>query len=335
MPGVPVGILGLGHFVPPRIVTNSELESLIDTTDEWITSRTGIRERRQADPSMATSDLAIEAGRAALKDSGLDPMQIDLVIVATMTPDQPMPCTACIVQDRLGCKQAGAFDLNVACSGFAYALAVGSQFVASGTARHVLVVGADVMTKVINWKDRATCVLFGDGAGAVVLGPTRSGFGVLSCHLGADGSGGPYLQVPAGGSRIPHNTPDVPESDFYLQMEGKEVFRFAVQVMGNAALAALKKAGLSSDDVSLFIPHQANTRIIEAATKRLRLPSDKVFVNLERYGNTSCGSIPLALSEARDQGRFGVGDVIVVVGFGGGLSWGAVVLRWSGTGPSA
>ena len=332
MLGLPAGIVGLGHYVPPNSVSNQDLESLLNTTDEWITSRTGIRARRRVTPDLATSDLAVEAGRRALSDAGLDPLQIDLVIVASMTPDQPMPCTACIVQERLGCKKAGAFDINVSCSGFAYALATGAQFVASGTARYVLVVGADVMSKIVDWTDRATCVLFGDGAGAVVLGPVKPGYGVLSCHLGADGSGQDALKVPAGGSRVPRLTPNVPDHDFFLQMDGKEVFRFAVQVMGGAALKVLEKVGLGSKDVALFIPHQANIRIIEAATKRLGLPKEKVFVNLEHYGNTSCGSIPLAMSEARDQGRFQIGDLVVLVGFGGGLSWGAVALRWCGTG---
>lgn len=332
MNGQPVGILGVGHFVPPTIVTNRDLEAEVETSDDWIRSRTGIHARRRAEPEVATSDLGCEAALRALADAGVSPDQIDLIVVGTMTPDSPMPATACLIQRKLGATRAGAFDVNIACSGFAYALTVGAQFVATGTARYVLVVGADVMTRLMNWKDRTTCVLFGDGAGAVVLGAVPQGYGILSCHLGADGRGAHHLRVTAGGSRLPHNSPAVVPEDFYLQMDGKEVFRFAVQVMGQAAHTVLEKAGLTTADVSLFIPHQANTRIIEAATKRLGLPAERVFVNLQHYGNTSCGSIPLALSEARDQGRMKVGDVLVLVGFGGGLSWGAVALRWNGTG---
>lgn len=325
----PVGVVGLGHYVPERIVPNSELETIVDTSDDWIRSRTGIVNRRRAEPEVASSDLGAEAARRALADAGIQAEELDMIIVGTMTADSAMPATACIIQDKLGAYNCGAFDVSIACSGFAYALAVGAQFVATGTARKVLVVGADVMTRVLNFEDRTTCVLFGDGAGAVVLAPVEEGFGVLSVSLGADGRGGKHLIIPAGGGRIPHNTPGVNPADFYLQMDGKEVFKFAVQTMGKAALAAVEKAGLKPDDVTLFIPHQANIRIIEAATKRLGLPRERVFVNLENYGNTSCGSIPLALSEARDQGRLKKGDIVVLVGFGGGLSWGAVALRWS------
>lgn len=323
-----VGVLGLGHYTPDYVLTNAELASKVDTSDEWIVERTGIRERRQVQAGQATSDLAYEAARRALEKADTRPEELDLIIVATMTPDSPMPATACIVQDRLGATRAGAFDLNVACSGFAYALATGSQFIASGTFRRVLIIGADVMTKLMNWDDRGTCVLFGDGAGAVVLGPVSPGYGVLGIHLGANGAGGQYLKIPAGGSRRPGWTEGVDRSEFFLQMAGREVFRFAVQVMGDAALQALEKAGLQSSDVGLFIPHQANQRIIEAARKRLGLPPERVFSNVERYGNTSCGSIPIALSEAAQQGRIRNGDVVVCVGFGGGLSWGSVALRW-------
>lgn len=324
----PVGVVGLGHSVPPRIVTNQELESTLDTTDEWIRSRTGILERRMADPDVCASDLAVEASRLALADAGITAEQIGLIIVGTMTPDTMLPSTACLVQNRLGATHAGAFDLNVACSGFAYSMAVGCQFVRTGAFDYVLVVGADTMTRVMNWQDRGTCVLFGDGAGAVVLGAVGEGQGILSIHLGADGSGGDSLCVPAGGGRVPGGTPGVPKSEYCLQMHGKEVFKFAVSVIGEAAAAAVSKAGLTPEDVDLFIPHQANVRIIDAAARRLGVPMERVFVNVDRFGNTSCGSIPLALSEAREQGRVKDGDLIVLVGFGGGLSWGAVAMRW-------
>jgi 3-oxoacyl-[acyl-carrier-protein] synthase-3 len=327
---LPVGILGLGHYVPPKIVRNVDLESQIDTTDEWIRSRTGIHERRQAEPDVATSDLAFEAAKRALEDAGMEATEIDLIIVATMTPDSMMPATACILQCKLGARSSGALDVSVACSGFAYAMTIGSQFVATGACRRVLVVGADVMSKVMNWKDRSTCVLFGDGAGAVILGPVKPGYGILSTHLGADGRGAPHLKIPAGGSRIPPNSAGVNPEDFYLQMNGPEVYKFAVQTIGSSALTSVQKAGLKPEDVTLFIPHQANIRIINAAGKRLGVPKEKVFVNLENYGNTSCGSIPLALSEARDRGLLKSDDILVLVGFGGGLSWGAITLRWGG-----
>lgn len=327
---IPVGVLGVGHFVPPDVLTNEALAEFVDTSDEWIASRTGIRARHRAGPDQATSDLAFEASHRALKAAGVAPEDLELIIVATMTPDQPMPATACMLQDRLGAVRAGGFDLNVACSGFTYALITGAQFVASGTYRRVLVVGADVMTRLMNWKDRSTCVLFGDGAGAVVLGPVHSGFGVVGVDIGVNGAGGRSLTVPAGGSRKPAWSEGVRYEDFFLQMEGQEVFRFAVGVLGESAHKALARAGLTAEDVTLFIPHQANARIIEAARKKLGLPEDRVYRNVERYGNTSCGSVPLALSEALELGRIRENQVVVLVGFGGGLSWSSVVLRWGG-----
>jgi len=326
----PVGILGVGHFAPPEVVTNQELARFVDTTDEWIFGRTGIKSRHRAAPDQATSDLAYEAALAALGNANVKADELDLIIVATMTPDCPMPATACILQHRLGATRAGAFDLNIACSGFVYALITGCQFVASGTYRRVLVVGADVMTRFMNWKDRTTCVLFGDGGGAVVLGPVAEGYGLLGMHLGVNGAGGPSLTINAGGSRLPAWSDRIQPHDYYLQMAGQEVFRFAVQVMGEAALKALESARLTPEEVSLFIPHQANARIIEASRKRLGLPLEKVFSNVENYGNTSCGSVPIALSEACQQKRIHEGDLLVLVGFGGGLSWGSAALRWGG-----
>ncbi len=318
----------MGHYVPEKILTNKELEERLDTSDEWIRSRTGIERRRIAEDEECSSHLGHKAALKALEDAGLTAGDIGLIVVGTMTPDTPMPATSCRIQHLLGAKNAGAFDVSVACSGFAYAMTVGAQFVQSGAVEHVLVVGCDTMSRVMNWKDRSTCVLFGDGAGAVVLGPCQEGRGILATHLGADGSGGPHLTIPAGGGAKPANTEGLTEEDFTLQMNGREVFRFAVSVLGEAALEAVQKAGLTPDDVGLFIPHQANKRIIESAAKRLGVPQEKVFVNLQNYGNTSCASIPLALSEARDFGRIKSGDLVVLVGFGGGLAWGALALRW-------
>lgn len=324
------GVLGVGHFLPEDIVTNADLAEFVDTTDEWIRGRTGIQARRRAHPDHATSDLAYHAALEALQSAHVQPEELDLIIVATMTPDTAMPATACRVQHRLGAHRAGGFDVNIACSGFVYALAIGAQFISSGFYRRVLVVGADVMTRVMNWNDRTTCVLFGDGAGAVVLGQVNPEFGIQGVHLGVDGSGADSLTIRAPGSRIPARSDQARPEDFYLQMVGQEVFRFAVGVMGDAALKALEAAGKKPADVGLFIPHQANARIIEAARKRLELPPEKVFSNVEHYGNTSCGSVPIALFEALQQGKIREGDLVVLVGFGGGLSWASVALRWGG-----
>lgn len=329
----PVGVLGMGHYVPPDVLTNADLEAVLDTDDEWIRTRTGIGERRRAADDVATSDLGYEAAVRALQDAGLDPERVDMIICGTSTPDMIVPSTACLIQEKLGIQnKSGAFDILIACSGFAYAVATGAQFVATGACEHVLVVGADTMSRLVDWEDRGTAVLFGDGAGAVVLGPVAEGEGILAVHLGADGSGAQLLKIPAGGSRMPGGIGPQTRSDFCLQMEGREVFRFAVNAIGDAALAALEKAGLAPDDISLFIPHQANIRIIESARKKLGLETDRLFVNVERYGNTSCASIPVAMSEARDAGRLKPGDVLVTVGFGGGLSWGALVMRWVASG---
>lgn len=323
------GIKGIGHAVPPRVVTNQEMEQLVDTSAEWIETRTGIRERRIAEAEVCSSDLGLEAGRRALEDAGLPPEQVDLVIVATLTPDMFMPATACIVQEKLGCNRAGAFDLAVACSGFVYALAVADQMVRTGTMKNVLVIGADTLSRVTNFADRSTCVLFGDGAGAVVVGEVEEGEGILSFDLGADGSGGDLLIIPGGGGKKPGSRYALTREECCIQMEGKPVYRFAVQAIGDTALAAVDRAGIKPEEVALFIPHQANSRIIEGAAKRLGVPMERVFVNVDRYGNTSNASIPIALYEARQAGRMKKGDVVVVVGFGGGLAWASAVLRWS------
>jgi 3-oxoacyl-[acyl-carrier-protein] synthase-3 len=324
-----VGILGTGAHLPEKVLTNFDLEKMVDTSDEWIVSRTGIRERRIAANDEASSDLAVEAGRKALEAAGITPDQLDLIIVATVTPDMMFPATACLVQDRLGASKAATFDLSAACTGFLYGITTAAQFIANGIYRYALVIGVDCLSKITNWEDRNTCVLFGDGAGAVVLGPVEEGYGFLSFDLGADGSGGNLLLQPAGGSRIPATMESVEKKLHTISMTGGEVFKFAVRVMGNAAEEALKKAGLTKDDIDFLVPHQANIRIIDAAVKRFGLSEDKVVVNLDRYGNMSSASIPVALDEVVREGRIREGDILVLVGFGGGLTWGATVLKWS------
>lgn len=325
-----VGILAVSHYVPEKILSNKELEKTLETTDEWIRSRTGIEERRVASEEETTASLATVASRRVLEKAGLEPEQLDLIIVATMTPDSILPAIACRVQAALGAKKAGAFDVSIACSGYAYALAMGCGYVSSGMAKRVLVVGADVMTRVMDWTNRGTCVLFGDGAGACLLGEVEEGYGLIAQELGSDGGGAEHLMIPAGAGAKPPGSDGLEQQDFTLQMNGREVFKFAVQVMGNAAVAAAEKAGISADDIDLFIPHQANNRIIESAAKRLGLPMERVFVNVHKYGNTSCASIPLALSEAVEQDRVKPGELLLLVGFGGGLAWGALVFRWGG-----
>ncbi|KYH32489.1 beta-ketoacyl-ACP synthase III [Neomoorella mulderi] len=325
----PVGIVGTGSCLPERVLTNAELEQMVDTSDEWIRSRTGIRERRIASQDTAASDLAVPAAVKALKMAGLTAEAVDLIIVATVTPDTLFPATACLVQERLGARGAAAFDLSAGCSGFIYALAAASQFIAAGVYQTALVIGVEILSKIINWQDRNTCVLFGDGAGAVVLQAVPAGEGLLGLHLGADGSGGSLLSMPAGGSRLPASSSTVEKHLHTIHMNGPEVFKFAVRVMGEASLKALEQAGLRKEEVDFLIPHQANIRIIEAATKRLGLAPEKVYVNLDRYGNMSSASIPVALDEAYREGRLKRGDKVVLVAFGAGLTWGAAVLSWS------
>lgn len=321
-----VGIRGIGSYTPPKVLTNTDLEKIVDTSDDWIVTRTGIRERHIAEPDVATSDLSFEAAKMALDSANLTSEDIDLIIVATVTPDMLFPATACVLQDKLGAKCPG-FDLSAGCSGLIYALSVGAQFVANGTYDNVLVVGAEVLSKITDWQDRSTCVLFGDGASAIVLGPVERG-GFKSFILGADGSGGNLLEIPAGGSRLPASYETVSQRLHYIKMNGREVFKFAVKIMGEAALEAIEKAGLRPSDIDLFIPHQANIRIIESAAERLSLSMDKVFINLDRYGNTSSASVGIALHEALLLGKIKEGSKIVMVGFGAGLTWGACVLEW-------
>lgn len=323
-----VGIIGLGCYVPEKVITNHDLEKMVDTSDEWIVERTGIKERRIADSDTATSDLAIEAAQEALADAGVAAEELDLIIVATATPDMFFPSVACIIQDKLKAINAAAFDLAAGCSGFVYGLVTGSQFIKTGLYNKVLVIGAETLSKILDWTDRNTCVLFGDGAGAAVLGPVEPGCGIVGVELGAEGSGGKFLQLPAGGSRLPASAQTVSDKKHYVHMAGNEVFKFAIKVMGEAAIRALENAGLSHEDVDCFIPHQANIRIIQSAAKRLNVSMDKVLVNVDKYGNTSAASIPIALKEAVESGKVKKGDTIVLVGFGAGLTWASCVIKW-------
>ncbi|MFV9567411.1 beta-ketoacyl-ACP synthase III [Thermoanaerobacter mathranii] len=323
------GILGTGSYVPEKVLTNSDLEKMVDTSDEWITTRTGIKERRIADPSQAASNLGIEAARKALEDAKIAPSEIDMIIVATVTPDMNFPSTACIIQANLGASNAAAFDISVGCSGFIYGLAIAQQFVETGMYNKILVIGAETLSKITNWKDRNTCVLFGDGAGAAVVGRVESGYGILSTYLGADGTGGKHLYMPAGGSRMPASEETVKKNLHTIFMEGQEVFKFAVKVMDSATIEALNRCGLKPEDIDMLIPHQANTRIIEAARKRLKLSDDKVYINLDKYGNTSAASVAIALDEAYRKGLIKKGDIILTVAFGAGLTWGSSVIKWS------
>jgi len=322
-------ITGIGRYLPRRVMTNHEIEKMVDTSDEWIVTRTGIKERRIAAPEEASSDLAYAASQEALADAGVTPEQLDLIIVGTATPDMLFPATGCILQDRLGAKQAGAFDLSAACSSWVYAVAVAHGYIASGLAKTVLVAGAETLSKFTNWKDRNTCVLFGDSAGAVVMQACEPRSGFLSFYLGADGAGGPLIALPAGGSRIPASFESIERNQHFLQMNGREVYKFAVRCIPKAIEEAVQRAHMSIDDVDLFIPHQANIRIIDAAAGRLGQPREKFFINVERYGNTSAASVPVALYEAVHSGRVKVGDTVVLVAFGGGLTWGSCALRWT------
>ncbi len=323
-----VAITGLGKHLPDQRLTNSDLEKMVETSDEWILSRTGIKERRIAAPDEPSSSLALKAAEKALFEARVKPDQVDLIIVATVTPDMFFPSTACLVQAGLGAKHAAAFDIEAACPGFIYACAAGSQFVATGMYNCVLVIGVDTLSKIVNWTDRSTCVLFGDGAGAAVLQPAPEHKGFLSFVLGADGTGEDFLKMPAGGSRFPASPETVANRLHTIHMNGNEVFKFAVRAMPEAALESLTRAGLRADQVDLLIPHQANLRIIEAARKRMGLPPEKVFVNLEKYGNTSAASIPVALTEAVEEGKIREGSVVVLTAFGAGFTWAACTLRW-------
>ena len=322
-----IGILGTGSYLPEKILTNKDLEKIVDTNDEWITTRTGIKERRIAADDEATSDLSYNAALRAIEDSGIDKNEIDLIIIATSTPDYQMPSTAALVQNKLGIKAAG-FDLEAACTGFVYGLITGYSFINAGIYKKVLVVGADVFSRILDWEDRGTCILFGDGAGAVVLGEVEDG-GYLGGDLQADGSGGSELIVPSSGSRMPLTQEVLDNKDQFVKMNGREIFKFAVKIFPETVAKSLEKANLKIDDIDLIIPHQANIRIIESISKRLNQPLDKFFVNLDKYGNTSAATIPIALDEASKQGRISKGDKVIMVGFGGGLTYGSCIVEWS------
>ncbi|HBX22392.1 MAG TPA: ketoacyl-ACP synthase III [Desulfotomaculum sp.] len=322
------GIVGVGTYVPERVMTNFELPEILDTSDEWIRSRSGIRERRLSADDESTSDMALKASWKALENAGVSPDELDLIIIGTNTPDMLFPASACLLQDGLGAKNAGAFDILAGCTGFIYAAVVAAQFIAAGTARTVLVVGSETLTKVLNWKDRNTCVLFGDGAGAVVMKQVPEDRGILSVVLGSDGSGGKFLKMPAGGSRMPA-TPDTVAADLHcLQMNGREVYKFAVRAMEEGSSEVLRRAGLTVNDVDFLVPHQANIRIIEHAAKKLHLPMERVVVNVDRYGNTSTASVPLALEEALQNGKIKDGDNVIMIGFGAGLTWAGLLIKW-------
>lgn len=323
-----VGIIGIGSFVPEKILTNKDLEKIVDTNDEWISERTGIKVRHIVAEGENTSDIAAKAAERALKDAGLTADDIDLIVVATATPDMLFPATACLVQNKLKAGKAAAYDLAAGCSGFMYAIVTASQFIKTGLYKHVLVIGAESLSRILDWTDRNTCVLFGDGAGAVVLGEVPEGYGILGSNLGADGSGGDLLCLPAGGTSRPATEATVRERLHFVHMAGNEVFKFAVKVMGEAALNALEHAKIDTSEVDWLIPHQANIRIIQSAAKRLKMPMEKVIVNVDRYGNTSSASIPIALEEAIHDGRIKSGQVITMVGFGAGLTWASAVMRW-------
>ena len=327
-------IAGLGMDVPVRIVTNKDLESVVDTTDDWIVTRTGIHERRIVAAGQSTGDLAVKACEDALRSAGLTVDDIEMIILATCTGDTNMlPATATFVQTALGANHIPAFDISAACSGFVYGLDIAHQYIATGRCRRILVVGAEAMSRVVDWSDRASCVLFGDGAGAAVLERCPPGQGILSTKIASNGAGACLLQIPAGGSREPLTAETVGTDRQFLHMDGKAVYSFAVEIMGEAAMAALDAAGISPSEIDLLVPHQANIRIIKSAADRMGIPLEKVFINVDRYGNTSAASIPIALTEAVRTGRLKDGDLVVTVGFGAGLTWGANVMRWGPVNP--
>lgn len=328
MSGISAGIIGVGMYAPEKVLTNAELAGMLNVTEEWIETMSGIRERHIAAPSQAASDLGAVAAQRALAQAGVSSDEVDLIIVSTSTPDMQFPSTACIIQERLGIKNVPAFDLTAVCSGFVYALTVGAQFIANEFYRTVLVIGTEAVSRVINWSDKDTCMLIGDGAGAVVLRQVPSGYGVLSAKLGADGSGASFMMVPAGGSRKPTTAEVIEKKMNKIQMNGQEVFKFAMKKLPEVTEQALELANLHTEDLKLIIPHQANRRIIEAAARRMELPMEKFMVNVERYGNTSSATIPIALHEALETGRIESGDLIALTGFGGGLAWGSLIMRW-------
>jgi len=326
-----VSITGIGSRAPERVMTNDELAQMVDTSDEWIMERTGIRERRVAAPDEAMSDLALPASIAALEQAGVKASDIELIVVATVTPDMFFPSTGAILADRLGAKDAAAYDLSAGCTGFVYAVAQAHAMVTSGLADHALVVGGDVLSRIVDWEDRSTCVLFGDGAGAVVLERVSEG-GFLGFELGADGSGGQELFIPAGGSRQPASAESVAARQHFAKMNGREVFKFASRVLVDSAEKVLHECNVSVGDVDVYVPHQANVRIIEHARKKLGIPEERTVVNVDRFGNTSSGSIPLALGDAEADGRLVPGEMVLMTGMGAGLTWGSALIEWTANG---
>jgi 3-oxoacyl-[acyl-carrier-protein] synthase III len=326
--GTPISITGLACHVPERVVTNDDLAELVDTSDEWIRTRTGILERRYASDDEALSDIALPAAKVALERAGVKAADVDLLIVATVTPDMIFPSTAAILADKLGAADAAAYDLSAGCTGFMYGITQATGMLASGLNRRALVIGADVLSKVMNFADRSTCVLFGDGAGAVVLEPVAEQ-GFLGFELGADGAGGVDLNLPAGGSRTPASAQTVEGGLHYIHMNGRRVFKFATRVLVSSAESLLEKTGVAIEDVDVYVPHQANVRIIDHAVAKLGIPEDRVVVNVDRYGNTSSASIPLALAEAVADGRVQKGSMVLMTGMGAGLTWGSALMRWT------
>ncbi len=322
-------ISAVAHYAPPKVLTNFDLEKMVDTSDEWIRTRTGISERRILEPGKATSDMAAEAVKKLCKIRGIDPMELELIIVATVTPDMFFPSTGNFVQEKVGAKNAWSFDVAAACSGFLYALTVGAQFVETGKHKKVVVIGADKMSAIVNYRDRNTCVLFGDAAGAVLLEPSEDdSVGILDSMLFSDGSGADFLMMKAGGSLNPASLETIANDWHFIYQDGKSVFKFAVTKMAEVAVNILKKNNFSGKDLTLFVPHQANLRIIDGAVKRLGIDYDKVMINIAKYGNTTAATIPLALSEAYEQGRLDTGDLVVFATFGGGFTWGSALLKW-------
>ena len=326
-----ISITGVGAYAPARVLTNDDLSGMMDTSDEWIVERTGIRERRIADDEQALSDIALPAARGALEQAGVPGPEVDLIIVATVTPDMAFPSAGAIIADELGADDAGAYDLSAGCTGFMYAIAQAYGMLAAGLAHRALVVGGDVLSRILDWSDRRTAILFGDGAGAVVLQRVSEG-GFLGFELGADGSGGPQLFLPAGGSRAPASAETVAEHKHFVQMNGREVFKFATRVLVSSAEKVLAECGKSVEDVDVYIPHQANVRIMDHAAEKLGIPRQKMVVNVDRYGNTSSGSIPLALADAQADGRLQDGALVLMTGMGAGLTWGSGLIEWTENG---
>lgn len=323
-----VSIIGTGSYVPERILTNAELEKMVDTSDDWIVARTGIRERRIAAEDEYTSDLAAKAARRAIEQAGIDPMEIDLIIVATVTPDMFFPSTACFVQQKIGAKRAACFDVSAACSGFLYAIEIAQQFITSSTYNTVLVIGADKLSSIVDWTDRNTCVLFGDGAGAAILRNRAGSHGVVHTYMGSDGSLTDVLYMPGGGCRCPVSPENFSQKLNTIKMSGRETFKYAVTALLTAANAALEGSGLKADDLACIIPHQANLRIIEAVAARMNVPIERFMVNLDRFGNTSAAAVAIALDEANRTERMKIGDYVLLIVFGGGLTWASSVVQW-------